>query len=115
MRTIRWASLTLFVLASSFCLAQTSVDGVVKTAAGAPVGGAQVSLFHSGASTPSQKAVADPQGRFRFTTVNGGDYVVKTEASGFFTREYELVLRPREPVSLAIELAPRPQSVRTWK
>src|SRR5262249_22517589 len=44
---------------------------------------------------------------FRFATVEGGQYVLHTEAQGFFTSEYQLVLRPREPVSLSIELAPK--------
>ena len=107
MRTRLWVSLLVIVLAAPFCLAQSSVEGVVKTAAGAPVSGAQVSLTHAGASTPAQKTVADAEGRFHFATVEGGQYVVRTEAPGFFTSDYQLVLRPREPVSLSIELAPK--------
>ena len=46
MRTSSWVSLLVIVLAAPFCLAQSSVEGVVKTAAGAPVSGAQVSLTY---------------------------------------------------------------------
>jgi hypothetical protein len=107
LRTIRHFLLvcSVFILAGGFCYAQSSVEGVVKTSAGEPVATAQVSLIHEGASAPAQKTVADANGRFHFSAVNGGQYIVKTEAPGYFPREYELVLRPREPVSLSIELA----------
>ena len=110
MRTSSWISLFIIVLAAPFCLAQSSVEGVVKTAAGAPVSPprfSHISLTHAGASAPAQKTVADAEGRFHFAVVEGGQYMVRTEASGFFTSDYQLVLRPREPVSLTIELAPK--------
>jgi len=105
LRTIRWFFPTLLILTATFCMAQSSIEGVVRTSAGKPVPAAQVSLIHEGASAPAQKTVSDANGRFHFSAVNGGQYIVKTEAPGYFSREYELVLRPREPVSLSIELA----------
>lgn len=105
MSVARWIVFLLLMFAVSFSMAQSSVEGVVKTSAGAPVPAAQVSLTHAGASTPAQKTVADAEGRFHFAAVDGGQYVLRTEASGFFISEYRLVLRPREPVSLTIELA----------
>jgi len=107
MRYSSWISFLLLLFASTFSLAQSSVEGQVKNAAGSPVAGAQVSLTHAGIAAPVQKAVTDGDGRFRFAAVEGGEYVIKTEAPGFFTSNYQLVLRPREPVSLAIQLAPR--------
>ncbi|HZD07620.1 MAG TPA: carboxypeptidase regulatory-like domain-containing protein, partial [Candidatus Limnocylindrales bacterium] len=107
MPKIHWIVLAPFILAASFCTAQSSVEGVVKTAAGEPVAAAQVSLTHAGVSAPAQKTVADANGRFHFVAVNAGQYVVKTEASGYFTRDYQMVLPPRETVSLTIELAPK--------
>src|SRR5438309_5129528 len=104
---LRWYLLAFLIFVTTVCVAQSSVEGVVRTSAGQPVSAAQVSLTHAGASAPAQKTVADANGRFHFSAVNGGQYVLKTEATGFFTREYELVLRPREPVSLSIELAPK--------
>jgi hypothetical protein len=103
----RWIVFLVLLFAVSFSAAQSNVEGVIKTAAGAPVSGAQVFLTHAGASAPAQKAVADADGRFHFSAVDGGQYVLRTEASGFFTSEYQLVLRPREPVFLTIELAPK--------
>jgi hypothetical protein len=107
LRTVRWISLVFLVLAASLCVAQSSVEGVVRNTAGAPVPAAHVSLVHEGNSAPAQTAVADAGGRFHFSAVNGGQYVIKTEAQGFFPRDYQMVLPPRETVSLTIELAPR--------
>jgi TonB-dependent receptor-like protein/carboxypeptidase family protein len=99
---------TLFnILAVSFSMAQSTVEGVIKGSAGTPVAAAQVTLTHAGATEPAQKTAADAEGRFHFAAVEGGQYVVRTEAAGFFVSEYQLVLRPREPVSLTIELAPK--------
>jgi hypothetical protein len=106
LRTVRWISLVFLVLAASLCVAQSSVEGVVRNTAGAPVPAAHVSLVHEGNSAPAQTAVADAGGRFHFSAVNGGQYVIKTEAQGFFPRDYQMVLPPRETVSLTIELAP---------
>jgi hypothetical protein len=107
LRTVRWISLVFVVLAASLCVAQSSVEGVVRNTAGAPVPAAHVSLIHAGNSAPAQTAMADAEGRFHFSAVNGGQYVIKTEAQGFFPRDYQMVLPPRETVSLTIELAPR--------
>src|SRR5215470_14344528 len=107
MRYSSWISFLFLLFASTFSLAQSSVEGQVKNAGGSPVAGAQVSLTHAGIAAPVQKAVTDGDGRFRFAAVEGGEYVIKTEAPGFFTSNYQLVLRPREPVSLAIQLVPR--------
>ncbi len=107
MRLAHWFSLATVVFAATFSLAQSSVEGVVRNSAGSPVAGAQVSLAHAGAASSAQRAVTDAEGRFHFAAVEGGQYVVTTNAARFFTSNYQLVLRPREPVSLAIELAPR--------
>jgi TonB-dependent receptor-like protein/carboxypeptidase family protein len=106
MRPALWFSL-LVLLVAPLALAQSSVEGVVKNASGSPVASAQVSLLHAGTTAVAQKAVSNAVGRFRFSNVEGGQYVVRTEAQGFFTSEYQLVLRPREPFSITIELAPR--------
>ncbi|HSM85093.1 MAG TPA: TonB-dependent receptor [Candidatus Limnocylindrales bacterium] len=97
--------LLILVFAAPFCAAQSSIEGIVKTQSGAPLQGAEVSLMHAGVSTPIMKATTDAQGKFRFPSVEGGEYTVSTEAAGRFPSRYQLVLRPREPVSLTIELA----------
>src|SRR5262245_56789905 len=96
-------------------MAQTTIEGVVKTKDCTAVANAQVTLSHLGSVDPAQKATADSQGRFAFSAVESGQYTLHTEAQGFFSSDYQLVLRPREPVSLRIVLAqktPVEQSVR---
>ena len=105
MHAFRWTLFLVLVLTAPFALAQFSVEGHVKSASGSPIAGAQVSLTHAGIATPIQQTVTDAEGKFHFAAVEGGQYAVKTEASGFFTSSYQLVLRPREPVSLAIQLS----------
>jgi hypothetical protein len=95
----------LLMLVPLFALAQSSVEGQVRNSAGSPVSGAQVSISHTGVSAPARKALTDAEGRFHFAAVDAGQYTITTEAPGFFTSAYQLVLRPREPVSLAIQLS----------
>src|SRR5436305_3109493 len=104
---VRWYFLAFLIFVTTVCVAQSSVEGVVRTSAGEPVSAAQVSITHAGAAAPAEKTVADANGRFHFSAVNGGQYVIRTEAQGFFTRDYQMVLPPRETVSLTIELAPK--------
>ena len=49
---------------------------------------------------------SDAQGAFRFPAVDPGEYQLSVEASGYFTAKYELVLRPRQALSLTIDLVP---------
>jgi TonB-dependent receptor-like protein/carboxypeptidase family protein len=108
-KAFRQVALALFLalLAVAPCAAQTSIEGVVKSSTGAPVAGAAVVLAHTGVTTPdqSQKTTTDAQGKFRFAAVDAGVYSLQTEASGFYASNYQFVLRPREPVSLTVELS----------
>jgi carboxypeptidase family protein/TonB-dependent receptor-like protein len=97
----------LLMLTPTLALAQSTVEGQVKNPAGSPVSGAQVSINHTGDATPAQKTTTDAEGKFHFAGVEAGEYKITTEAAGFFTSSYEFVLRPREPVVLAIQLSPR--------
>ena len=109
MRSLRSLPLLVlfFLLTASFCAAQSSVEGVVKTASGVAVGGAHVSLTKADNAAIAYTATADGQGRFRLTNVDPGEYTLVTQAPGHYTSRYHLVLRPREPVALTIELTPR--------
>jgi hypothetical protein len=99
-------SLTL-LFAATFCAAQSPVDGVVRTPGGTPISGAEVSLTHAGVSSPVMQTTSDAQGKFFFGTVPGGEYTLRTSSPGHFPSEYHLIIRPREPVSVTIELAPK--------
>ena len=84
MRTLRWYFLAFFIFVTTFCVAQSSVEGVVRTSAGQPVAAAlNLSLTHEGVRAGTE-TVADANGRFHFSAVNGGQYIVKTEAPGYF-------------------------------
>lgn len=107
MKALRSIPLLIVFFAASFCAAQSSLEGVVRTTAGTPVPGVEVSLLRADNGTLVHKTTADARGRFQFAGVEGGEYTLKAEASGHFPFLYHLVLRPREPVALTIELAPR--------
>ena len=49
---------------------------------------------------------SDAQGGFRFPAVDPGEYQLSVEAAGYFTAKYELVLRPRQALSLTVDLVP---------
>lgn len=100
-----WLASLLLLLSAALCAAQSSVEGVVRSHSGDSVAGAQVSLTLAGLASPAQQTTSDAQGHFHFSSVEGGQYVIETSAAGFYSSRYEFVLRPREPVSIAIELS----------
>lgn len=110
MRILRCTFFLTIFLAGTFCAAQSSVEGVVKTTAGVPVPGAQLTLTLPDHASPVRTATADAQGRFRFAPVDAGEYTLTTQAEGKYPAKYHLVLRPREPVAVSIELAPKASS-----
>src|SRR5229473_2781438 len=93
----------LILLISSTAYAQTAIEGTVRNAAGQPVPNVSVSLQHRDGGT-ALTTVSDSDGKFRFSGVEGGAYIVQTEAANYFKATYEFVLRPRQPISLNIEL-----------
>ncbi|MFQ5723248.1 MAG: TonB-dependent receptor domain-containing protein [Terriglobia bacterium] len=52
---------------------------------------------------------SDAQGVFRFPALEPGDYRLRVEARGYLPASYQLRLRPRQPLSLVVELAPQPE------
>lgn len=107
MKSLRFVSFLTLLFAASFCKAQSSLEGVVRSTDGAPVRKAEVSLLRADSGALVHKVTADAQGRFHFAGLEGGEYTLKAEASGHFPFVYHLVLRPREPMALTIELAPK--------
>lgn len=105
MRSFRPLAFVLLIAFATVSAAQSSLEGVVKTPSGTPVAGAHVKLTHGENSSAAYTANTDAQGKFRFAAVSSGEYTLVTEAAGHYTSRYHLVLRPREPVTLTIELA----------
>ena len=100
----------LILLISGTAYGQTAIEGTVHDAAGRVVAKASVSLLHQDGGT-ALTTVSDSDGRFRFSGVEAGAYTLKVEAAGYFKVAYEFVLRPRQPISLNVDLQEK-QTVR---
>ncbi|MBV9404724.1 MAG: carboxypeptidase regulatory-like domain-containing protein, partial [Acidobacteriaceae bacterium] len=78
--------IAIFVLASSFALAQNStsgsVTGLVTDQQGAAIPGAEVRLIDIATNTP-KNAVTNSDGRYTFNNVQPGDYSLEVSKQGF--------------------------------
>ena len=103
---MRFSHCLLVLLAiTSLAAAQVAVEGNVLDNQSHAVAAAKVTLLRPNGSA-AQSASSDAAGLFRFPAVEAGDWQLKTEASGFFPSVHNFTLRPRQPVSLLIELQP---------
>src|SRR6266436_5266284 len=100
----------LILLISETAYGQTAIEGKVHDSSGRAVAKASVSLQYQDGGT-SLTTVSDIDGRFRFSGVKGGAYTLGVEAAGYFEATYEFVLRPRQPISLNVDLQEK-QTVR---
>ena len=62
--------------------ATASVSGVVLDASGAAITGARISLAHAD-GTPSQAIISERDGKFAFTAVPAGSYLITVTVKGF--------------------------------
>jgi hypothetical protein len=85
---------------------QAVVDGTVRDAAGKAVAKAVVALQRLD-TTAVQRVTTDSSGQFHFSAVGAGDYTLETTAANYFSSNYNFTLRPRQPLSLTIELQPK--------
>lgn len=93
----------LFVLLSPSLLAQSILDGAVRDSSGQAIQGATVSLQRENGQTVAS-TITDPQGKFRFASIEPGDVTLRAEARGYFPSAYDLLLRPRQPLHVSVEL-----------
>lgn len=96
--------LLLLTAVSGFASAQQprqSVRGVVRDAAGAPLGGAGVFLG-------ARETLTDPQGLFRFDSVPPGRYAVTIRLPGFAPLRSRIAVLETEPAELEYLLTPAP-------
>ena len=93
----------LILLVSGTAYGQTAIEGTVHDSSGRAVAKASVSLQHQDGGT-ALTTVSDSDGKFRFSGVEGGAYTLGVEAAGYFEATYEFVLRPRQPISLNVDL-----------
>jgi hypothetical protein len=100
----------LFLFLILFCCAslsaQTAVDGTLRDSAGNAILNGTVVLQRP-AGAMAEQTTADAAGKFHFAAVEAGAYTLKAEAPGFFPTIYNFVLRPRQPLSLALALEPK--------
>src|SRR5260370_22250425 len=93
----------LILLISGTAYGQTDIEGSVQEAEGRVVAKASVSLQNQDGGT-ALTTVSDSDGKFRFPGLEGGAYTLGVEAAGYFKATYEFVLRPRQPISLNVDL-----------
>ena len=88
----------------AWAAAQASIAGrVVVAGQDTPLAGVRIVLQASGRDCPLE-TVSDAKGRFRFPALDSGAYALEAEADGYFPTQYELALRPRQPLSITLEL-----------
>src|SRR2546425_3098065 len=98
---LRVAFLMLWVTGAAS--AQSPIEGTVRDSSGRPVPGASVVLQHEDGRTVAT-ALADSDGKFRLPPVGAGAYTLKVQAAGYYVSAYDFVLRPRQVLSLNVDL-----------
>jgi hypothetical protein len=89
----------------SITFAQSVVEGSVHDPSGNAVPNASVVLMRSN-GVASQRGATDGEGRFHFSGIEADAYTLKTSATGFYESNYRFTLRPRQPLTLNIDLEP---------
>src|SRR5215510_1221116 len=112
MRCLPRIFLAFCVLISLPVVAQTALEGSVKDTSGKPVSGVRITLRHPGDVQAVLTTSTDQNGEFYLPSVEAGAYELRTEAKGYYLAQYDFVLRPRQPVTLAIKIQPE-QNVQT--
>src|SRR3989441_616934 len=98
---LRVAFLMLWITGAAS--AQSPIEGTVRDSSGRPVPGASVVLQHEDGRTVAT-ALADSDGKFRLPPVGAGAYTLKVQAAGYYVSAYDFVLRPRQVLSLNVDL-----------
>ena len=83
--------------------AQSTVEGVVVDADGKAIAGTTVVIQRADGGS-RLKTKSDAAGRFQFPAVEAGSQALNAEATDYYPSRYEFVLRPRQPLSITIEL-----------
>src|SRR5437667_2382527 len=98
---LRVAFLMLWITGAAS--AQSPNEGTVRDSSGRPVPGASVVLQHEDGRTVAT-ALGDSDGKFRLPPVGAGAYTLKVQAAGYYVSAYDFVLRPRQVLSLNVDL-----------
>jgi len=95
--------LFLAALLATSAAAQSTVEGVVVDGDGKAIAGTTVVIQRADGGS-RLKTKSDAAGRFQFPAVEAGSQALNAEATDYYPSRYEFVLRPRQPLSITIEL-----------
>src|SRR5713226_6989412 len=100
----RVVRLTVLGVLALSALAQSTLDVHVTGREGLPLPDAAVTLKRGAIE---KHGVTRSDGSFQFLGLAAGEYELVTAADGYFTAEAEIAVRPRQPLSIHIEMAVR--------
>src|SRR5258706_5227006 len=103
MRLLRLCLASLILLSPAIAFAQTAVEGTVHDVSGVPIPNASVFLEHQDGAK-LQATATNAHGKFRLPALEAGAYSLQVQASNYYPLHYEFVLRPRQPLSLNLDL-----------
>src|SRR4029077_5069803 len=95
--------LFMAALLATSAAAQSTVEGVVVDGDGKAIAGTTVVIQRADGGS-RLKTKSDAAGRFQFPAVEAGSQALNAEATDYYPSRYEFVLRPRQPLSITIEL-----------
>ncbi len=101
MYSIRLGIVLLALVGAAF--GQAVVEASTQDEKGQPLGGATVTLVR-GNGTVVDSGRTDMAGKAQFLAVDPGTYTLKVAATGYYGASYGFTLRPRQPLSISIEL-----------
>src|SRR5215471_8614219 len=84
--------------------AQSTLDVRVTDQEGRALPNAALALKREGGE---RHGVTGPDGGFRFLGLAAGEYELVATADGYYTAEAEIVIKPRQPLSVGVELVAR--------
>src|SRR5437868_2857574 len=94
------------IICATVAMAQASVGGTVVDGEGKPIAGATIVLQRVD-THGSQETNSDFSGAFQFSATEPGTHTLTADVPGFYPSSYEFVLRPRQELSVSIEMLPR--------
>src|SRR5436309_9460456 len=103
-RVMTIALVLLLLIPASALAAAGTIEGIIKDALQRPITGAQLRL-ESGAGQVAGRTTTDDQGRFAFTGVPPGTYVIVAEKSGFESATSVVTVTGTEGASAELTMA----------
>ncbi len=96
----------LFFATAANVWGQASITGKISNPAGQGIADVKIEL-RAAVGDQVLRASSDAHGEFRFPTVEPGEYKLTADAPGYYPTDAKLIVKPRQPVNLAVALTPR--------